>query len=209
MWMNVMRAGVGRSAARSLRRLLDKGQVGTITHVTFVNHRPDGVTRRDVDHGDYVQLRTIGTHDVDILLGIFRVNPVSVMARCTAAPWREQPHGTTTEAMLELEGDIHVQYHGSLFSNRDEYWLRIDGERGVLQRTRFCVWWRKRGWPLFVPIRFGGGRTGDADTKGGDSVWTSATVAAVIQSDRSGQRVRIADLFSAAGVASGSGVVPN
>jgi hypothetical protein len=63
---------------------------------------------------------TFGIHHFDSLRRVLGVNPVSLMARCSRAPWSAYRHGSTTEALLEMEHNIHVQYHGSLTSNRNE-----------------------------------------------------------------------------------------
>jgi hypothetical protein len=150
---------------------------------------------------------------------------VSLMARCSKAPWSPYRHGSTTEALLEMEHNIHIQYHGSLTSNRDEHTLWIEGDRGVLRTDRSRLWWRKRGWRFFLPIR---GRKISAsnapkyphsgmiiwlnqlkaavderrpwDTNGDDNLWTLAMVEAVILSDRTGMAVRIDNLCSDAGI---------
>lgn len=192
-----------RRTERALAQLLCRGQVGTITHVSLVDHRPNAGAPRDGDHVTYVQLRTAGIYAFETLRRVLGVNPVNIVARCTAAPWHEQQHGAITEAIVEMERNIHVQYHGSLTSNREEYALRIDGDRGVLRSSRRSIWWRKRGWPLFVPIwSTWPGRTleqREAETDSEDSLWSVAMSEAAIESDRTGRVVRVADLLGEPG----------
>jgi len=52
-----------------------------------------------------------------------------------------------------MEGDVSVQYLGTLTSDRDEYSLWVEGEEGVLWTDRKRVWWRKKGWRFFAPVR--------------------------------------------------------
>jgi hypothetical protein len=213
---DVQTARLGR-AERALGRLLRRGHVGAITHVSVVDHQTNAGTPRDarpVAPVAYVQLRTAGIRAFEALRSVLGVDPVAIVARSTTAPWCEQQHGTLTEAVIEMKGNVRVLYHGSLVSNRDEYTIRVDGDRGVLRSSRWGIWWRKRGWPAFVPIwaTVLPGRTHERRRPGAnteDSLWSAAMTDAVIQSDRTGRVVRLADLFSeggpvnAAAVASG------
>jgi len=185
----------------ALAQLLRQGRVGTITHVSLVDHRPNAGLSRD--HVNYLQLRTAGIYAFETLRRVLGVNPVNILARCTAAPWHDQQHGTITEAIVEMEGNIHVQYHGSLTSIGDEFALRIDGDRGVLRSSGRSIWWRKRGWPMFVPIwstlpgRRLEQRQVGTDSEG--SLWSVAMSEAAIESDRTGRVVRVAAMLSEPG----------
>jgi hypothetical protein len=187
----------------ALAHLLRRGRVGTITHVSLVDHRTNAGAPRDGSHVNYVQLRTVGIYAFETVRRVLGVNPVNIVARCTPAPWPEQQHGVITEAIVEMEGNIHVQYHGSLTSNCDEYALRIDGDRGVLRSSRRSIWWRKRGWPMFVPIWSTlPGRTLEQrqpGTHSEDRRWSVAMSEAAVESDRTGRVVRVADLLDQAG----------
>jgi hypothetical protein len=152
------------------------------------------------------------------------VQPVSVIARCGKAPWSPYQHGSTTEALLEMEHSIHVQYYGSLTSNRSAHCWCIEGEKGMLWADR-RVWWRKRGWRFFLPMRWHktspretrtapyAGATlllnqlraaviegARPETHGDDTLWTLAMVEAVRLSDQAGKAIRMAEVFAAAGM---------
>ena len=51
-----------------------------------------------------------------------------------------------------MASGVHVQYHGSLASDRDRHELWIDGERGALRTDGYLVWFRRKGWPRFAPV---------------------------------------------------------
>jgi hypothetical protein len=123
-----------------------------------------------------------------------------------------------------MEHSIHVQYYGSLTSNRSTHCWWIEGEKGVLWADR-RVWWRKRGWRFFFPMRWhkippGAARASPdegatsllnqlraavvegtrPETHGDDTLWTLAIVEAVKLSDKAGKPMRIAEVFAAAGM---------
>ncbi len=210
---------------RTLQQLVRDGKVGNITHVSCVDRRLRAAKGNFLGYVDYAQVLDVGAHHFDSLRCILGVNPVSMMARCSKAPWSEYRHGSTTEALIEMEDSVHVQYYGSLTANRYEHELWIEGDKGVLWTDRSRIWWRKRGWKFFMPIRPCKVPAGDAlkypregtatlldqlqasvvegqlpETNGKDNLWTLSMVEAAMASDKTGKRVHIAELFSLAGL---------
>lgn len=207
----------------ALRRLVRGGKVGTVTHVSCVDRLVPRSRNLEPVDGDYPQVLKVAAHHFDVLRSVLAANPVSAMARCGKAPGNEQRHGSTTEALLEMDRNIHVQYHGSLIANRREHMLWIEGDAGVLRTDGGRIWWRKRGWPVFLPIRWGAARNSDVapghrreaaaallhemraavvdgrqpETSGEDNLWTLAMVEAVIRSDKTGRVVEVAELVGA------------
>jgi predicted dehydrogenase len=202
-----------------------QGKVGTLTHVSYIDRRARPAQSNFLSRVEYAQVLDVGTHHLDSLRSILDVNPVRVMARCSKAPWSQYLHGSTTEANLEMENNINVQYYGSLTSNRYESALWIEGDQGVLRADQRHVWWRKRGWRFFLPLRQHKIPSGDAlkypregtatlldqlkaavslkrvpETNGEDNLWTLAMVEAAMLSDKTGKVVSIADVFESAGV---------
>jgi predicted dehydrogenase len=210
---------------RTLYHLIRAGKVGTVTHVSCTDRRARPTQGNFLAGAEYAQVLDVGAHHFDSLRSILGVHPVRVMARCRKAAWSEYRHGSTTEALLEMEHNIHVQYYGSLTSNRYEHALWIEGDRGVLWTDRRRIWWRQRGRRFFVPIRTHKVPSGDAmpypregtttllqqfrdavcagrrpETHGEDNLWTLAMLEAAMLSDRTGNAVRIAEVFAAAGM---------
>ena len=124
-----------------------------------------------------------------------------------------------------MEENIHVQYHGSLTSNRDEESILIEGKDGVLRTNGRHTWWRKRAGRFYVPIpsrtippgeshtdsragmatlldqlKAAVGERGAAETSGDDNVWTLSMLEAAMQSDRTGRVVYVRDLLTKAGL---------
>jgi predicted dehydrogenase len=212
---------------QALQKLLREGRVGNITHVSYVDRRAHPAQDNFLFDVEYAQLMDGGAHHFDSLRTVLGVNPKRVMARCGKAPWSQYRHGSTTEASLEMEGNIHIQYYGSLTSNRDESSLWIEGEKGILRADERRVWWRKRGWKFFLPLQMGISpgdarqypRDGTAalldqlvaavmlkrlaETNGEDNLWTLAMIEAAMTSDKTGKVVNVADILKAAGVSPG------
>jgi hypothetical protein len=197
MAMDQQRAHID-PAAHALRRFLQKGVVGTITHASLIDRRSATEVHAAVDP-EHVQLHVSGAAAFETLRFVLAMNPVSVVSRFTTAPWRPRQRGEITEALIEMEGRIQVQYYGSLSSHRDQYTFRVDGDRGAVRSSRWCISWRKRGWPVFVPIWFrvwpSAARSGRSDGDRDDR-WPAALVDAAIRSDRTGQVVRVADVLA-------------
>jgi len=214
-----------RRCEQTLRNLLREGRAGTITHVSYIDHRARPAQGNFLSQVEYAQVLDVGAHHFDSLRSMLGVNPVRVMARCGKAPWSAYLHGSTTEASLEMENNINIQYYGSLTSNRYESALWIEGDKGVLRADQTRVWWRKRGWRFFLPLRMAKIAPGDAlkypregtatlldqldkavrlkkipETSGEDNLLTLSMVEAVMLSDRTGKVVNVADIFRSAGV---------
>ncbi len=213
-------------AERTVRRLLADGRLGGIRTVTCVDRR----CQPPADLGPYAsalpapQLVEIAVHHFDSFRYFFDRRPASVTARTFNPPGSPYASGAGTEAVIELEGDLAILYLGALTSHRYEYALWIEGERGSLWTDRRRVWWRRRGWPLFRPVRLVPVPAGDArrypragtaslldalreavvagrapETSGHDNVWTIAMVEAALRADRERRRVAVAEVLAAAG----------
>jgi hypothetical protein len=122
---------------------------------------------------------------------------------------------------------VHVQYHGSLASDRARHELWIDGERGALRTDGYLVWLRRRGWPRFAPIapsfrgwaeaasspaaragarreRLGAFERGDPAAAVDDhDRWSLAIAGAVMRADRAG---RLVPMFEPGKAAAPTGV---
>jgi predicted dehydrogenase len=204
----------------TIQRLIQEGRVGTITHVSCSDRRSSPTQGSFLAQTDYAQLLDVGAYQLDSLRTILGLNPVSVIARCSKAPWSGYQHGSTTEVLLQMEHNVHIQYHGSLTSNRNDHALWIEGDRGILWTDRSRLWWRKRGWRFFLPIRAHKFPAGDAlkysregtmtslnqlkaavvekrppVTNGDDQLWSLSMAEAVMLSDKTGKAACIAELL--------------
>ena len=212
-----------RPCEQTLRELVHAGKVGAVTHVSYVDRRTRTFQGNFLNHVDYAQLMDAGVHHFDSLRSILGVNPVRVAGRCGKAPWSMYQHGSTTQAIIEMENNIHIQYYGSLTSNRAESALSIEGEKGILRTDHKRVWWRKRGWKFFFPVRrvkiparkeLGHPRHSAAavldqlvsavrlkplpQANDEDHLWTLAMVEAAMLSDKTGKLIEIANIWNSA-----------
>jgi hypothetical protein len=121
------------------RRLLSK--VGAVTHVTCIERQVSALPRE----APYGQLIQSGLRALEGLCRALEARPVSVMARCTAS---------SSEVFLHLSNGAQVLYYGAVGTASDERSLWIEGPRGSLRSAGALTWWRKRGWPKFLPWRF-------------------------------------------------------
>jgi predicted dehydrogenase len=214
-----------RRCERTLRGLLREGKVGTPTQVSYVDRRARPAQGNFLSRVEYAQVLDVASHHFDSLRSILGVNPVRVLARCGKSPWSRYRHGSTTEASLEMENNINIQYYGSLTSNRYESALWIEGDQGVLRADQKQVWWRKRGWRFFLPVRPYKIPPGDAlkypregtatlldqfkaaaklkqipETNAEDNLWTLSMVEAAMLSDQTGRVISIADTLKSAAI---------
>jgi predicted dehydrogenase len=138
---------------RTLRRLIRGGQVGRVISATCISRRRRPGKGTFLGTMDYPQIVDVGVHHFDCLRSMLGLNAVAILCRVGNPPSSDYPHGAITQALIEMERDVSVQYLGTLTSDRDEYSLWIEGDRGVLYTDRKRVWWRKRGWRFFLPFR--------------------------------------------------------
>jgi predicted dehydrogenase len=137
---------------RTLRHLIREERIGTMISATCVSRRRRPGKGTFLGTMDYPQLVDVGVHHFDSLRSTLGLNAVAIICRVDNPAWSDYRHGAMTEALIEMEGVVSVQYLGTLTSDRDEYSLWIEGERGVLCTDRKRIWWRKRGQRFFLPV---------------------------------------------------------
>lgn len=213
------------AAERTMGQWLAAGRLGEIVTVVCVDQRNQPPSEQGpwVRTMDYPQLMEIAVHHFDSFRYLFGRNAVSVSARIFNPASSLYRSGAATEALIEMDGNLHVTYFGTLVGHRYEYSLLIDGERGSLWTDRKRVWWRKKSWPVFVPVKLVPVAKGDelpypragttsllnqvrdailqnkeAETSGRDNFSTLAMVAAVARSAEEGRSIAISELIAAA-----------
>jgi len=207
-------------AERTLRGLVADGRLGEIRSVSFIDRRrqPPQEQGQWVAAADRPQLSEIAVHHFDSMRAIFDARPVSLSARTWNPRSSAYRAGAATEALIELEGGIRVEYLGTLTSHRYSCGISIEGERGALWSNRRRVLWRPAGSRWYRPVRLVRVPVGDAnpypregtaslldglrralagdpaETSAADNLWTIAMLEAAIRSDREGRTVRIEEL---------------
>jgi predicted dehydrogenase len=209
-------------AERTVRQFVQEGRLGDITTVTFIDRRrmPSHTQGPWMATIEYPQLQEIAVHHFDSLRSFFGRRPLNIMARVWNPPWSDYRHGACTEALIEMEGGLHVQYLGTLTSHRYGYSVWIEGERGVLWTNRKFVLWRPHGKRFFWPVKLVKVPKGDEapfpkegatsllnslrdallhgkkpETSGDDNIWTLAMVEAGIRSAQERRTVAIDEVL--------------
>ena len=136
---------------QTLKRFVSSGRLGALGHVSCIDHRefPRQSNATGADSDSTVQLSLFACDSFEALRRILGVAPVNVTARSSST------EGTKTEAFLEMEKGIHIHYFGVVGAVANTRSLWLEGSEGSLRTDGAGVWWRKRGWRFFVPVRFG------------------------------------------------------
>jgi predicted dehydrogenase/predicted AlkP superfamily phosphohydrolase/phosphomutase len=209
------------AAERTIRQWIAEDRLGRIATVTCVDRRnqPPSDQGPWVTALDYPQLAEIAVHHFDSFRFLFHRNPVSMTARAFNPPGSHYRNGAATEALIEMEENLSILYFGTLTSHRYEYGLWIEGEKGSLWSDRKRVWWRKKGWRFFVPVKLVSVPKGDElrypragtmsllnhlrdailhnkepETSGRDNFWSLTMVEAAKISALENRRVSIAEV---------------
>lgn len=139
------------SAYTQLAALIRKGWIGSVTHASLISQ-----SRFPADDPlgqlEYSQLLAQGVEELAAAEMVLGARPASVICRTEAPPWSPYRHGSRTELFLEFEGQVHLHYQGKLAPDAGEQEIWIEGQKGTLWSDGQRVWWRKRGWPRFVPF---------------------------------------------------------
>lgn len=132
-----------RDTERTVRTLLAKQTYGEPGYATFIHHRyrpdPGSFTM------DHAMLYEMSVHHFDSLLALFDREAVRVASRSFSPPWSAYPGATVVSALIELEGNLVVNYMGSLTSQFDYLGVRIECAEGAL------AWGSKEGLRLLRP----------------------------------------------------------
>jgi len=142
-------------AERTVRKLVAEGLIGAVRCATVVDRRrmPASSQGKWMETIEYPQLQEIAVHHFDSLRAFLGRDALDVTARVWNPPGTDYGHGSSTEAFLQMEGGLHVQYLGTLSSHKFSYRAWIEGDEGVLWTDRKRVWWRRKGAKLFRPVR--------------------------------------------------------
>ena len=205
---------------RTVRRVL-RHELGRLTNIQFSDRRrmPPAMHGGFVRGMTHPQLRELAVHHFDSLRSFTGQRPLAVTARCFNPPGSEYAHGACTEALIELEGDLHVQYLGTMTANKFGWRLYAEGEGGDLWSNRKLVAVRRRGGRAFLPVKKEAGLPGDADpypregttslleslraalggvepeSSGRENVWAIAMVQAAVMSDLERRTVAIEEIY--------------
>ncbi len=210
-------------AERTVRHLLDAGQVGRLSTVICIDRRD----QPSHTQGPWVKrmaepfFMEIAVHHFDSFRYAFNQRPRTIFARSYNPPMSDYEGAAAVDALIEFDQGTRVQYSGTMVSPRYEYSLSMEGDKGDLWTDRRRVWWRAKGSRFFRPVkpvavpkgdeaRYPKGGTvsllnhlrdamiqGTApETSGEDNLWTIAMVETGLRSVQEGRRVDVEEVFT-------------
>ena len=130
----------------ALKRLIGSRRLGGIGHVSCI----DAAVSPGEGGGPSSQVSARGFAHFQALQRLFGVAPKKIMARLGSGSGSH----SSTEAFIEFDNGLHVHYSGYLGAPRNEHQLWIEGTEGSVRTDGRAVWWRKRGWRFFMPLKF-------------------------------------------------------
>jgi hypothetical protein len=154
-------------------------RVGAISHVSCIDRRLAPAATGNPLVAAYAQLVGFGLGQLEGLCTMLGGEARSVIARCSTA---------SSEVFLELSGNVHVQYCGILGASHPEQSLWVEGPGGSIRVEGAILWWRKRGWPKFLPWRL---RFSSSAAHPPVAAERSALFAAIVRSSEQDTRVQI------------------
>ena len=146
-------------------------QVGAVTHVSCIERRV-----AKLPDAPFGQLSTGGLATLESLCLMLEAKPVRVMARCSS---------DSSEVFMHLSNGAQVQYYGAAGATAEEQSVWVEGPRGSLRREGAFIYWRKRGWPKFLPWRL------SSSSRGARSADDSALSQAIRRSSEQGSMVTL------------------
>lgn len=176
-------------SSKAIGRFLNSGRIGAIGHISCIDRRAGhgGSLTGDRMVDEVVAAGASQLWQICTILGF---NPVSAAAR-----FSREGDGACLQVFLQLDARTVVHYFATFDDDPCGHQLWIEGAGGSLKTDGNSVWWRKRGWPKFLPVRIGifGARSGTPDPSAPDSV-----LDAVAESVRSREVVEIAHVAQTA-----------
>ena len=168
---------------KAIDRFLSSGRIGSIGHISCVDRRPRPPVPSAAED-EFAAIVAIGASQLAQICDLLGLSPETVTARVTP------DSGTTClQVFLQLDQRTVVHYFATFDDDPCGHELWVEGFGGSLKTDGNSVWWRKRGWPKFLPVRIGifGTRS-----KGPDPAAPDVLVKAIADSARSREVVGIA-----------------
>lgn len=129
----------------AVKRLIGSRRLGGIGHISCID---EAVSPGEGD-AQSSQLSGRAFAHFQALRRLFDAAPRKIIARLGSEPGSQ----SSTEAFIELENGLRVHYSGYLGAPRHEHQLWIEGTEGSVKTDGSAVWWRKRGWRFFMPLK--------------------------------------------------------
>ena len=127
---------------KAINRFLQQDRIGAIGHISCVDRRP-----RIAESADIAAMGASSLEEICDLLG-YEPTAVTVQSQ-------RNERVTSLQAFLHVSSQTGIHYFATFGDSPREHELWIEGSKGSLRTDGNSVWWRKRGWPVFIPTRIG------------------------------------------------------
>ena len=129
---------------KTIHRFLRADRIGAIGHISCVDRRLCAPGSSDDN------LLAEGASQLTEICDLLGHTPASVTARTT-----HNDRAISLQVFLRLDEQIGIHYFATFDDDPCGHQLWIEGSSGSLRTDGNSVWWRKRGWPKFLPARIG------------------------------------------------------
>lgn len=138
-----------KKCRKSIDRFLRTGRIGAIGHISCVDRRQrDSGSSEDNDLLNYLSAE--GASQLTEICDLLGRAPAAVTAREA-----HDDSAASLQVFLRIDEQIGIHYTATFDNDPCGHELWIEGSNGSLRTDGNSVWWRKRGWPKFVPVRIG------------------------------------------------------
>jgi hypothetical protein len=128
---------------KAINRFLKNDRLGSIGHISCVDR---GSRAAELSDG----LAALSARRLTSICALLDASPTSVIARSS-----NNDRVSSLQAFLHFGEQGGVHYFATTDDGPAETELWIEGTEGSLRTDGNSVWWRKRGWPVFIPTRIG------------------------------------------------------
>lgn len=170
---------------KAINRFLRNNRIGAIGHVSCIDRRSRIAESPDGD--DLAAAIVAASADrLACICDLLGHEPTSVTARSMS-----NDRVASMQAFLQVNAKFELHYFATFDDGPVEHELWIEGSEGSLRTDGNSVWWRKRGWPVFIPTRIG--LFGAASKSRSEDTGESRLVSAILRSERDRETVGLAN----------------
>ena len=170
---------------KAINRFLHKDRIGAIGHISCIDRR-SRISESSSENGLLTDIAAESADRLAAICDLLGHEPASVTVQS-----QRNERVTSLQAFLQVNSQVGIHYFATFGDGPREHELWIEGSEGSLRTNGNSVWWRKRGWPVFIPTRIG--LFGAASTSRSEDAGDSQLVAAILKSERDRETVSLAN----------------
>jgi hypothetical protein len=170
---------------KAINRFLQKHRIGAIGHISCIDRR-SRISDSPGENGLATDIAAASADRLAEICDLLGYEPASVTVQS-----QRNERVTSLQAFLQVNSQTGIHYFATFGDGPREHELWIEGSEGSLRTDGNSVWWRKRGWPVFIPTRIG--LFGTASKSRSEGVGGSQLVAAMLKSERDRETVSMAN----------------